>query len=240
MSRRWWKLVSPIGLALLVISCSEKPQVPSTDSPQVTANNPSPTPLPAPKKVWMTQFQQLNGTPYLYAPIYVAEQEQRSVLKQIKSASSGSYREWENGDIDIRNYMFVHRDNLAASKLLTNNNSRILAMEQLGETSPPAKSNPDPNRDNGMKTVKALWFVRVVADTNGDKNLSDLDRKQIAIADVSGTNYTEVIQDIDTILLVYPKGLDRRLVFYTSGPKHFVADVDIAKRKAIIKELPSL
>ena len=91
-----------------------------------------------------------------------------------------------------------------------------------------------------IKTVKTLWYVQVLADTNGDKTLTDLDRKQIAISDVSGGNYTGVIKDIDKILLVYPKGLDRRLVFYTSGTKHFVADVDIPNRKATIKQLPAL
>jgi hypothetical protein len=195
--------------------------------------------LAAPKDVWMTQFEQINGTPYLYAPIYVAEQERKSILKQIKS---GSYEDRKGYDgIDIRNYMFVHRDNLSASKLLTDNNSRIIELVQIGEPAPPTKSiNDGTYRSNGIKTVKTLWYVRVEADTNGDKLLSELDRKQIAISDPAGKNYTEVIKDIDKILLVYPKGIDRRLVFYTSGNKHFVADVDLLKRQAIVKQLPVL
>jgi hypothetical protein len=237
MFTQWWKSIGLVGIVLMVASCSKAP-VASTTSPQVTTST-SPNPLPAPKEVWMTQFQQINGTPYLYAPIYVAKQAQRSIIKEIKS---GSYDDWKGGSdgTDIRNYMFVHRDNLSASKLLTNNSSRLLQMEELGEPSPPDKSKPEPMRAKWIKTVKALWHLRVVADTNGDKVLNDRDRKQIAISDVSGANYTEIIKDIDKILTVYPKGLDRRLVIYTSGNKRFVADINIPNRRATTKELPAI
>ncbi|WP_295613521.1 hypothetical protein [Chamaesiphon sp. GL140_3_metabinner_50] len=237
MPKQLWKLISVVGVVATLSSCSKAP-VASTTSPQVAVNN-SPTPLPAPKEVRMTGFQQINGTPYLYAPIYVAAQEQRSIIKEIKSASYESSK-GDEYTADIRNYMFVHRDNLSASKLLANNSSRLISLEQIGEPAPPDKSNPDPTRTNWVKTVKALWHVRVLADTNSDKILNDLDRKQIGISDVSGANYTEVIKDIDKILLVYPKGIDRRLVIYTSGNKRFVANIEIPTRQVTIKELPAL
>ncbi len=236
MFRHLWRSIGLVSLIMMAAGCSGKSSV-SSVSNEVAQRN-SPSPLPTPKNVWMTEFKQLNGTPYLYAPIYVAEQEQKSILKQIKSASSEYGREYMG--IDIRNYMFVHRDNLSAGKLLSNNNSRLLEMEQIGETAPPDKSNPDLSRSNWIKNVKTLWYVQVLADTNGDKDLTDADRKQIAISDVSGVNYTVVIKDIDKILLVYSKGLNRRLVFYISDNKHFVADVAILSRKAIIKQLPAL
>ncbi len=238
MSDRLWKLMSVVGIVATLASCSRAP-VTSTSTPQVAVNS-TPTPLPAPKEVWMTQFQQINGTPYLYAPIYVATEEQRSIIKQIKSAGSYEYGKGDEYTADIRNYMFVHRDNLSASKLLTNNNSRLLSLEQIGEPAPPDKSNPESMRTNWIKTVKALWHVRAIADTNGDKILNDLDRKQIGISDVSGGNYIEVLKDIDKVLIVYPKGIDRRLVIYTSGDKRFVANIDIPTRQATIKELPAL
>jgi hypothetical protein len=235
MSRQLWRSIGLVGIIMMGSGCNSNSRVSSAVSPAVSS---SPSPLPTPKNVWMTEFKQINGTPYLSAPIYVADQEQKSILRQIKSAGSEYGREYTG--VDIRNYMFVHRDNLSAGKLLSNNTSRLLEMEEIGEPAPPDKSNSDPSRRNWIKTVKTLWYVQVLADTNGDKTLTDLDRKQIAISDVSGANYTEVIKDIDKILLVYPKGLDRRLVFYTSGQKHFVADVDIPKRKATVKQLPAL
>jgi hypothetical protein len=239
MSKQLWKFSSLVGILLVVAGCSDKPPAAANSQVAVSTN---PVPLAAPKNVWMTQFEQLNGTPYLYAPIYVAEQERKSILKQIKSASSGSNEDrWNYGETDIRNYMFVHRDNLSGSKLLANNSSRILALEQIGETIPPNKSNPDPTgQSNKIKTVKALWYVRAVADTNGDKQLSDLDRKQIGISDVSGANYTEIIKDIDKILLNSRIGIDRRLVIYTSGSKRFVANINIPTRTATTKELPAI
>jgi hypothetical protein len=232
MFKKSWQLTC-FGMGLILAGCTTTTEVRTP----VAAVSSSPIPLAAPKEVWMTDFQQINGTPYLYAPIYVAEQEQKSVLKQMKSASYGGRQEYAT---DIRNYMFVHRDNLSAAKLLPNNSSRVLELEQIGERLPLVDAGNDRTNRTWIKTVKTLWYVRVTADTNGDKLLSDLDRKQIAISDVSSANYTEIIQDIDKILLVYPKGLDRRLVFYTSGNKHFVADVDLLKRQARIEQLPAL
>jgi hypothetical protein len=236
MLKQWWKL-SLVAIVVMVTGCS-KPQVSATANPEVAVST-TPVPLAAPKEVWMTQFEQLNGTPYLYAPIYVAEWEQKSIIKQIKS---GSYDDRKGyGESDIRNYMFIHRDNLSASKLLTNNSSRILELEQIGEPFPPTKSNPNPvGGASGIKTVKSLWYVRAVGDTNGDKLLSDSDRKQIGISDAAGANYTEIIKDIDKILLVSRTGVDRRLVIYTSGKKRFVAKIDIPTRVATIKELPAI
>jgi hypothetical protein len=237
MSRSWWRSIGIVGMLTILVGCTSKAPVTSSSKSQATTST-SPIALPAPKEVWMNQFQQINGTPYLYAPIYVAEQEQRNIIKQIKS---GSYenRKGYLGDADIRNYMFVHRDNLSANKLLVDNSSRLLELEQIGEPLPPAKSGAEPMQAQ-IKTVKTLWHVRVLADTNGDRVLNNLDRKQIAISDVSGANYTEIIKDIDKILLFQRKGLDRRLLIYTSGSKRFVANVDIPKRVANIKQLPAI
>lgn len=238
ISKQWWQLIGVVGVVATVAGCSKVPATPTT-SPQVVATT-TPTVLPAPQEVWMTEFQPIDGTPYLYAPIYVAAQERKSIIKELKSATRDSY-EGRSQRVDIRNYMFVHRDNLSASKLLTNNSSRLLAMEQIGATAIPARPAPDsPITAKGTRSVTALWHLRVLADTNGDETLNESDRQQIAISDTSGANYTEVIKDIDKILLVYPKGVDRRLVIYTSGAKRFIADVNIPNRRAIIKELPPI
>jgi hypothetical protein len=233
MSNYLYQLIRSIGIAIMVVSCSKSPTSQVAPSPGSVV---TPTTLPAPKDVWMTEFQQINGTPYFYAPIYVASEEQKNILKEIKKeVSSLSGYDDRQYSIDIRNYIFVHRDDLSASKLLPSNSSRLLNMEKIGEASPPDKS-----ASSSPKKVQALWYIKVSADTNGDNVLNDKDRKQIAISDTSGANYAEVVKDIDKILLVSPKGLDRRLVIYTSGNKRFVADVDILKRQATVKELPTI
>jgi hypothetical protein len=241
MSRQLWKLIGTIGILAIASSCSRAP-VTSTTIP-ATASAPEPdrsvaqaSPAAAPK-VWMTDFQQIDGTPYLYAPIYVASEEQRqSISKQVKSAVYN--RNYDSG-IDIRNYMFVHRDNLAASKLLPDNTGRVISLEQLGQTLPPIKTVKN-SAVPARKQVTTFWYTKVSSDTNDDKTLDSKDRQSIALSDVSGANYTEVIKDIDKIILIHSKGIDRRLVFYTTGNKHFVADVDTTKRTATIKELPSV
>ncbi len=236
MIRKYWQLIGLMSIAAIAVVSCNRPQPKVTTSPSSTQ---SPILLPTPKDVWMTEFQQINGTPYLYAPIYVAKEERKSILRQIKS---GSYEgdKSDSYNIDIRNYMFVHRDNLSGSKLLSSNNARLLNMEQIGEVAPPEKIATDPSRSNWIKKVTTLWYVKVTADTNGDKVLDDHDRKSIAISDPSGANYTEVIKDIDKIIMVYPKGINQRLVIYSSGNKRFVADINLPTRQAKIKELPSI
>ncbi len=103
--------------------------------------------------------------------------------------------------------MFVHRDNLSASKLLTNNHARILTMEQIGSPAPPNKSGQEPIDRILLKTFTSLCYVRVPLNTNGDKVLDERDRQQIGISEVSGANYTEIIKNIDKILLVHLKGI---------------------------------
>lgn len=238
MSNHLYQLILSIGIMTMMVSCSRSPTSQVAPSPGSVV---TPTTLRAPKDVWMTEFQQINGTPYFYAPIYVASEEQKNILQEIKKeVSSLSSYDARQYSIDIRNYMFVHRDDLSASKLLPNNSSRLIGMEKIGEASSPDKSAPNGTSASWIKKVQALWYVKVPADTNGDNVLNDKDRKQIAISDSSGANYVEVIEDIDKILLVSPKGLDRRLVIYTSGNKRFAADVDIPKRQVTIKELPTI
>jgi hypothetical protein len=242
MSKQLWKSIGTLGIFAIIAGCSRAPvastNVAATESvPEPVSSVASASPTPAPK-VWMTDFQPISGTPYLYAPIYVATDEQRqSITKQVKSAV---YSRNYDSSLDIRNYMFVHRDNLTSNKLLANNTERIIELEQFGETAPTSKTGKYSTPATRLKKVTTFWYSKVSSDTNGDKTLDAKDRKSIALSDVSGANYTEVIKDIDQIILIHSKGTDRRLVIYTTGTKHFVADVDITKRTATIRELPSV
>jgi hypothetical protein len=245
MSQQWYKLMAVGGILAIVAGCRTITSPESASVPDIANNGGQAAPATAPK-VLMTNFQQLNGTPYLYAPIYIATEEQsRSIAKQIKSAvakSASSYdssSEWDY-TIDIRNYLFVHRDNLSASKLLTDNNARILQLEQIGESFPVLVKSDRDRPPSGLKKVTALWYVAAPKDTNGDKLIDGRDRKSIAISEVSGANYTEVIKDIDKIIFIQPKGIEHRLAIYMSGKKYFVADIDTTKRTATVKELPSI
>ena len=91
-----------------------------------------------------------------------------------------------------------------------------------------------------LKIFTSRWYVTLPLDPNGDKVLDERDCQQIVISGVFGANYTEIIKNIDKILLVDPKGIDRRLVIYLAGNLRFGADIDIAKRQVITKELPAL
>ncbi len=245
MFKQLWLLVGLVGMVLTIWACGRQ----GNNDDQITSPSTTIAPSTSPsaatpvRKASLAEFAQINGTPYLHAPIYLTTDERGNKVERILS---GSYEGKEGvSNIDIRNYLFIDRDNLAAGKLLSNNNSRLLEIEHLGGKTV-STGNGRYNGKNQLvsanqpKQVQSLWFVAVTTDTNRDKALNDRDRKQISMSDVSGANYTEIVKDIDTIRFVYPKGTDRRLVIYTSGTKNFVADINLLQRQATIKELPAL
>jgi hypothetical protein len=241
MFKQLWLLVGLVGMIITTGACGRQSNNDDRiTSPSTTTAPSAATPI---RKADLAEFAQINGTPYLHAPIYLTTDDRGNKVERILS---GSYEgKGEMSNIDIRNYLFVDRDNLAAGKLLSNNNSRLLEIEHLGgKTVSPGNGRYNGKNQLGSanqpKQVQSLWFVAVATDTNKDKALNDRDRKQISMSDVSGANYTEIIKDIDTIRFVYPKGADHRLVIYTSGTKNFVADINLQQRQATVKELPAL
>jgi uncharacterized protein YxjI len=76
-------------------------------------------------------------------------------------------------------------------------------------------------------------------DTNDDKRLSEADRKTIAVSDVSGANYTEVIPKVDRLLNTFQISETNVLMIYETDGKSFVTELDLGQRIAVeTKELP--
>ena len=91
------------------------------------------------------------------------------------------------------------------------------------------------------KPVKWLVFHVVASDTDGDKRLTAGDRKLIAIANPDGSQYAEVLRDIDTVLGKTWKAPDELLVVYSAGGKNLVSEINLPDRKvSVTKELPKL
>ena len=91
-----------------------------------------------------------------------------------------------------------------------------------------------------QQKVTALWYEIVQNDTNEDQRLTETDEKVIALSDVSGGNYREVLS-VDVVLGSYQKDSNNLLLFYESDQKNWVTEINVTTRKAIVPtELPAI
>ena len=168
-------------------------------------------------KVKLSNFQPLSGTPYLMAPISSEQNYRHSYYD--KTAGS------------IRNYLFFNGNDKSAKKLLTKNDFLFLNSQNVVEQNPQTK----------IDKVNGIWYTVVTTDTNKDKLLDSRDQKIIAVSDVSGNGYTELIKKVDQVLGSHQKNQNNVLVFYESGGKNFVAEIDVFQRKLLIEQnLPDI
>ena len=163
-------------------------------------------------KMNLGNFESLGGTPYLMAPI----SSQQSYPGPYYDKTAGS----------IRNYLFINGNDKSAKKLLTKNDFLFLNAQNVVEENPQTKINK----------VNGIWYTVVTADTNSDKRLDERDQKTIAVSNVSGSGYTELIKKVDKVLGSHQRNQNNVLVFDESGGKNFLAEIDISGRKLLTEQ----
>jgi hypothetical protein len=186
----------------------------SGSSPTVSASGTA-----EPPKKELSQFSQITGTKILVAGVYGGES--RSGLDF--SLSSG--REYA---YNVYNYVFFDLDSEQFTTLLPTNDSAILNKIGL------------PISEGGGATLK-WWLYNVVkADTNQDKQLSAADKFTVAVSDLGGQNYVELLPDVDEALGQFMKSETVLLFFYRQGDKKYYAKIDLPGRSVIATtEYPS-
>ena len=142
------------------------------------------------------QFDSITGTPYLVAPATVTDVAE-SFFERIESSSSYDKKRGQ-----IRNYLFFNSVDSANQWLLPH--SKFLFVEWLELPLRPPAPNGKPNglekEKEPPKPTQLLYHELVKADTNSNKVFDQRDLKTIAISEVSGSNYQELIQDVDWVL----------------------------------------
>ncbi|MEM9928128.1 MAG: hypothetical protein AAF915_31165 [Cyanobacteria bacterium P01_D01_bin.50] len=182
-----------------------------------TANNLVNTETENDEKVEISlgNFRELEGTPYLIAPVNSQQNYRQSYYD--KQASS------------TRNYLFLNANDKSARRLVPRNNFLFINAQEIVLQ----------RRED--KIVRGMWYEVVKADSNKDKRLSDEDKKIIAISDVSGSDYTEVIDEVDRVLGSHQKNSTTLLVFYELDNREYVAEISIIRRTLVEKQvLPSI
>jgi hypothetical protein len=172
----------------------------------------------------LAPFTILEGTPYKVGAVVESESKDRSLLSGISSSSkSDSY-----GYSKQFNYIFLNTQTKESVKLLPKSDSLFTRLEKIGKKNPKGE----------FIQINAIWY-QVIKD--GAKKTEDRSKSTIATSTVSGTNYTELIPQVDRILNTFQPSATKILMVYELNKKYFIAELDLADRKVIeIRELPSL
>lgn len=166
-------------------------------------------------KMSLGNFRELEGTSYLMAPVNSQQNYRQNYYD--KQASS------------IRNYLFLNANDKSARRLVRRNDFLFLNAQEVVLQ----------RRED--KIVRGIWYEVVKADSNNDKRLSNEDKKIIAISDVSGSDYTEVIDEVDRVLGSHQKNSTTLLVFYELDNREYVGEISLIRRALIEKQvLPSI
>jgi hypothetical protein len=181
---------------------------------------------PVPAKKMLGAFYPIEGTHYQLASIATDKGESSNRGYDFSQLFS-----YGRSDYSVYNYVFLDVDGEKVHALLPTNENAILSIQGY----------PTPNANQEPKIVVAWWLYTIVKeDTNKDEQLSYPDKKTLAISDVGGDGYTEIIADVDQVLGDAFKAGDVLLIIYRAKGKNFLAHVDLAARKVTTTtELPS-
>jgi len=173
-----------------------------------------------------------NGTPVAVSKILGAFNAIEGTHYQIATVSTdfngssgrndlGSLFSSGRSDYSVYNYVFLDIDAETVHALLPTNDNTILSIQGY-----PTPGPVDPV--SGEKVPVAVWLYMVVKeDTNHDGSLSSKDKQTLAISDVGGNGYTEIISDVDQVFGNVLKNATTLLVVYSSSDKTYLAHIDL-------------
>jgi hypothetical protein len=160
-------------------------------------------------------FSRVEGTNYLMAPAFSKQNYQVSY--------------YEKGASAVRNYLFVNAVDKSSRWLIPDNKALFLSSDRLSQG------------DVSNKPMQWMKYEVIKADTNQDKRLTEKDQRAIAISSLTGEGYVELVKNIDELLGSQVQDENTLLLFYRSGQKRFVSEINLPKRQVTVtKELPSI
>lgn len=204
-------------LAILLAACSG--MVGRSGNKEIGASG---TPIANPKI--LGSFYPIHGTHYQLASI-ISSGDGESSYDFSQLFSRGRF------DYSVYNYVFLDTQSESVYALLPNNEDSILSIQ--GYPVPDANATP---------TIPVAWWFYTLAkdDTNQDEKLTLADEKTLAISDVGGKGYTELVSGVDQVLGDVYKDGNILLLIYRAKGKNFLAHIDLTSRKVTqTTELPS-
>lgn len=209
-----------LSISFLVMACI--PDIVGGGSAEV--ENPEATPKVVEKK--LSSFNLVQGTNYLMAGITAAPVSRESSLNPFEWINNS--RAYYDYSYSTFNYVFYNLNTEAYQRLLPTNDYVIA--QTLGF--PILQYDPS-NPDQPAPPIEYWVFAVVKSDSNNDEQLNYEDKLTIAVSDVGGNGYTELIQNADVILSQYYKDGSSLIIIYNADNKNYIAKLNPSTRELI-------
>jgi hypothetical protein len=159
------------------------------------------------EKWQLGHLRKIAGSPYLMIPLFV----EQSYAKTFCGKSSQS----------TRNLLFINTINNEKRWLLDRDDYLILRDELLSEN----------EYDRESKPIRAILYIVVKKDTNGDKRLTSDDKIVVALSTPSGHGYKEILNEIDVFIDYQMLNKDKMLIIYQKQGVQYSATFALADFK---------
>lgn len=167
---------------------------------------------PSNKERWhLGRINEIPETPYLFIRL---ESENKNI-EPVKSLVA--YKMLTPLYGASRNVLFVNSDTMEMKWLFGGNSQLIISIELLTDRHYEEKGKPC-----------AILYQVVTNDTNHNNILDERDSPHVAISDVSGENYMELIPDVERLIGTRLTAANKIVFFYQVGGIGYVMSVDIA------------
>ena len=213
-----------IFLFILTISFSTLACTRNITSPQTSVNEEPAAPAPIEKT--LSSFTAIQGTDYLMAGIVPAEVSRDSSLNPFEWINNSGYSSYSS--YGTYNYVFFNTETEEYHRLLPTNDYIIY------QTAGFPQQVYDPNNPEKPAPPIEFWMFNIIkADTNSDSYFDYRDKLTIGMSEVGGSNYIELIQNVDAIQSQYYKDPANFFIIYNVNDKNFIAKVDPTTRTII-------
>ena len=158
----------------------------------------------------INRFQPIKGT-----SIFIA------TIEQEREWSPNISARWFSFDYgySVRNLVFLDGNTLDSRYLFDTNENYIVDTSQF----------PTPNSYSDAEQVEVKWLVYRIThgDTNSDGVVNSKDSFSLATSNVSGQNYVELIENIDTIYGMDLLEEHYLVVMYKTDGEYFASKIDL-------------
>ena len=208
-----------IALALILTAC-----VPTfVDRSPSQGSEPPPTLQPVQKI--LSSFNPIKGTNYLMAGIVAIPGERESSFNPLEWINSSGYSSYSS---NTYNYVFFNLATEQYHRLLPSNEYVIYQTSGF-----PTLQYDPANPDQPAPTVEWWVYSVIKKDTDGSGYLDYKDDLTIALSDVGGNGYTELIENVDAILSQVYKDSSALFIIYNADEKNYIAKINPSTREVV-------
>jgi hypothetical protein len=214
-------LIVALGLLFSVTAC-----IPNfTDRNPAVSSEPAPTLQPVEKI--LSSFTPVQGTNYLVAAVINAPvSREGSLINPLEWINNSS--RYSSYSSSTYNYVFFNLSTEEYKRLLPSNEYAIF------QTSGFPISQIDPANPQQPVAPVEWWIYSIIKkDTNKDGSLGYEDKLTISIADVGGNGYTELIENVDSVLSQIYRNSSSLFIIYNADQKNYIAKINPATREVI-------